>query len=98
MSNEEPSFTDSPRRTVELNDEELDQAAGGVLPDSLKKRPGNVAAREVEKSTRTCPDCKAAIAKADLFCPDATPSCSSVRSPKTPNSVLGSHPSRGYAL
>lgn len=69
MSNEEPSFTNDPCKIVELNDEELDQAAGGALPDSLKKRLGNVAAREVEKATRTCPDCRAAIAKTDIFCP-----------------------------
>lgn len=69
MSNEETSRANVSRKIVELNDEELDQAAGGALPDSLKKRLGNVAAREVEKSTRACPDCKATIARTDIFCP-----------------------------
>lgn len=69
MSNEEISHANASHEVVELNDEELDRAAGGALPDSLKKRLGSVAAREVEKSTRACPECKAVIAKTDIFCP-----------------------------
>lgn len=69
MSNEESSPANAPHRAVELNDDELDQAAGGGLPESLKKRLGNVAAREVEKATRICPECKETIARTDVFCP-----------------------------
>lgn len=69
MANDGPASPDVSREAVELGDEELDRAAGGALPDSLKKRLGNVAEQGVEKATRTCPHCKETIAKTDIFCP-----------------------------